>query len=252
MDFSENLKYYRKYKGVTQKELADAIGTNNTTLSNWEKDISKPDIDTIVKLSNYFGISIDDLVFFKNEKNGNENGKVYGKVSNKNAQVNAHLSEKYTSPILKEDIETIKGQPVIYSHKPSIKAVPYYDLPVSAGPLGLIDVGDGRDAAGYVDLPAFYGCEEILPVLGISMEPLIYSGDFIGVKSITNLSTRWDFLQTGKIYLIVTREERMIKYLNEASDSENIICSSPNYTSFKVHKRDILEIHRVVAVARGL
>jgi transcriptional regulator with XRE-family HTH domain len=64
MDFSAGLRHYRGLKGVTQKELASAIGANNTTVSNWEKGISKPDMDTLADLSNYFGVSVDELMFF--------------------------------------------------------------------------------------------------------------------------------------------------------------------------------------------
>lgn len=64
MNFSDGLKYYRAQQGITQKDLASAVGVNNTTISNWEKGIAKPDLDTLVRLSNYFGVCIDDLVFF--------------------------------------------------------------------------------------------------------------------------------------------------------------------------------------------
>lgn len=136
----------------------------------------------------------------------------------------------------------------------SIDLVPFYNLPVTAGALGVLESSQQHSASpdGYVRLETFNGCEKILPVVGVSMEPIIQSGDYIGIKSIDCVCRSWDFIQTGVIYLIVTREDRMIKYIEKADDEEFIVCSSPNYHTFKVHKSDILEIHRVKAVSRGL
>lgn len=133
-------------------------------------------------------------------------------------------------------------------------SIPFYDLPVSAGSLGILDLDTctTTSPSGHVQMPVFRGCEAIFPIVGISMEPIVHSGDWIGIKSIENLSRSWDFVQTGVIYLIITREDRMIKYIEKADDSDYIVCSSPNYNPFKVYKGDILNIYRVKAVAKGL
>ena len=125
-------------------------------------------------------------------------------------------------------------------------AVPYYNLPVSAGPLGILTYSNGATKPdGYIDIEAFRRCDAILPVTGVSMEPEIHSGDLVGIRKLE--SYNWEYIQTGKIYMIITHEERMIKYISKADDSEYIVCSSPNYHDFKVRKADILEIYRVIA-----
>ena len=43
----EKIKIARKAAGLTQRELADKIKVGNTTISNWEKGVSKPDPDQI-------------------------------------------------------------------------------------------------------------------------------------------------------------------------------------------------------------
>lgn len=63
MNIPRGIKYYRGLKKVTQKELAEYLGVNNTNVSNWEKGIARPDIEMIVRISNYFEISVDDLIF---------------------------------------------------------------------------------------------------------------------------------------------------------------------------------------------
>lgn len=133
-------------------------------------------------------------------------------------------------------------------------SVPFYNLPVSAGSLGILDSDDFNDHQpdGYIDLNVFDGCEALFPVIGVSMEPLISGGDWIGIKKIDNLSRSWDFLQTGVIYLIITNEDRMIKFVEKATDEDFIICNSPNYSPFKVYKGDIRKLYRVKACAKKL
>lgn len=103
---------------------------------------------------------------------------------------------------------------------------------------------------GYIDMEIFRRCDAILPVIGVSMEPEIHSGDLVGIRKLD--SYNWEYIETGKVYMIVTTEDRMIKYINRADDSDYIICSSPNYHDFKIRKADILEIYRVIANIRAL
>ena len=126
-------------------------------------------------------------------------------------------------------------------------SVPFYNLPVSAGQLAVLEseIFHQTEPDGFVELSVFEGCEAVFPITGISMEPIISSGDWIGIKTIDNLSHSWEFLQTGAIYLIITREERMIKFIEKASDEDFIVCKSPNYSPFKIFKGDILKLYRV-------
>lgn len=59
-------KYLRKREKLTQEELAKKLHLNQTTLSKWEKDKSIPDIETLIKLANFYNCSIDYLVGRKN------------------------------------------------------------------------------------------------------------------------------------------------------------------------------------------
>ncbi|MCR4952768.1 MAG: helix-turn-helix domain-containing protein [Treponema sp.] len=49
--FMENLKYYRKLKGLTQAELAEICDVSNGTIGNIECGITKPSFDLILQLS---------------------------------------------------------------------------------------------------------------------------------------------------------------------------------------------------------
>lgn len=57
-----NIKYLRTINKKTQEELANACGKKNTAVSNWEKGIRQPDAIDLAIISNFFNISIDDLM----------------------------------------------------------------------------------------------------------------------------------------------------------------------------------------------
>ena len=52
--FEERLRQLRKEKGLSQKELAEALNVANTTVSIWERGLRKPEMDTLEKVRNYF------------------------------------------------------------------------------------------------------------------------------------------------------------------------------------------------------
>lgn len=58
----ERIKYYRKKEGLTQNDLAVALGVSFQAVSNWERGIAPPDIDNIVLLAQRFNVLIDTLI----------------------------------------------------------------------------------------------------------------------------------------------------------------------------------------------
>lgn len=56
-----NLKELRKKKDETQKEIADKLGITQFTYCNYEKGKTEPDINLLIKLANYYNVSLDYL-----------------------------------------------------------------------------------------------------------------------------------------------------------------------------------------------
>lgn len=65
---NENLKNLRKTKGITQEELAIRLNVVRQTVSKWEKGLSVPDADTLIKLAEFFEVSVSELLGTKVEK----------------------------------------------------------------------------------------------------------------------------------------------------------------------------------------
>ncbi len=59
---ASNLKYLRDLKGKSQEEVGRLCGKSNTAVSNWEKGIREPEAIDLSILSNYFNVSVDDLM----------------------------------------------------------------------------------------------------------------------------------------------------------------------------------------------
>lgn len=62
IDFGSRLKEIRKSKGVTQKQLAVAIGASERGIQNYELNERKPAFDVLIALADYFNVSLDYLV----------------------------------------------------------------------------------------------------------------------------------------------------------------------------------------------
>ena len=62
MEFSEKLQELRKSRGLTQEELAEVLYVSRTAISKWESGRGYPSIDSLKEISNYFSVSIDDLL----------------------------------------------------------------------------------------------------------------------------------------------------------------------------------------------
>ena len=56
------LKEARKKAGCTQQQASDESGVALGTLRRWEQGVNEPDIDSIIKLADLYGVSTDELL----------------------------------------------------------------------------------------------------------------------------------------------------------------------------------------------
>lgn len=62
MDIGQKLKEKRADAGLSQEEFAKAMGVSRQTVSSWENNRSYPDIGSLLKLSDLYGTSLDELL----------------------------------------------------------------------------------------------------------------------------------------------------------------------------------------------
>jgi len=62
MTLGERINSLRNERNMSQADLADALGVSRQSISKWETNAAVPELDKLVKLGEYFGVSMDALI----------------------------------------------------------------------------------------------------------------------------------------------------------------------------------------------
>ena len=62
LSIGESLKYQREQNNLSQSELAKKTGLKQQMISWWEADKGLPNIEFCIKLADFYGITLDELV----------------------------------------------------------------------------------------------------------------------------------------------------------------------------------------------
>ncbi len=81
--FGERLTRLRKAKGLTQEDIASRVTISPQAVSKWENDISSPDINTLLTLSELLDVSLDELLGKESKEEVKEENKEETKETSK-------------------------------------------------------------------------------------------------------------------------------------------------------------------------
>ncbi|MDD6460805.1 MAG: helix-turn-helix transcriptional regulator [Absicoccus porci] len=93
------LKELRKEKHLTQEDLAEELHVSNRTISRWETGTSLPDINMLVMLSDFYAISIPELI----------SGERKEKMRNQESNEMAHVMAAYSHNEIKAERRKMGG-----------------------------------------------------------------------------------------------------------------------------------------------
>lgn len=62
-DLGKRIKLLRAEKNISQEELAKKVGVHTNHLSRYERDLTSPSIDVVIKMAEALDVSIDFLIF---------------------------------------------------------------------------------------------------------------------------------------------------------------------------------------------
>ena len=97
----KNLRKLRLAKGISQQQLADAVWVTQQSINKYENHNIEPDIQTMIRIADYFNTSIDYLVGHTDIERMIETVKPYDLNSNESALIDNYrtLSEKQKNAI---------------------------------------------------------------------------------------------------------------------------------------------------------
>lgn len=148
------------------------------------------------------------------------------------------LMNKYESDISKNNLNT-KSLPITnqitinefneienQNENEIFKTIPFYDINVSAGDMTFLDNGllKGAQPDGFMFIPRHIDADIAFPTYGHSMHPDISNGDVVAYKLLKDLS----FFNYGMKYLVITNEQRMVKYIKPSEKPGYIRLESKN------------------------
>lgn len=93
------IRKFRKEKGLSQKELADAIGVSFQSISFFERGDKNPSIENWIKLANFFNVSVPELQGYE-EKNVS--------IKKMNTLIQEKPNDDYTKSLVAENIRQFK------------------------------------------------------------------------------------------------------------------------------------------------
>ena len=173
----------------------------------------------------------------------------------KNVNANYILTGRGNAIIEDEDTDGVSPNmpttPTITSIPTTNKDIKILDIRVCAGQ-GIGFDGDENEIIGYVNIPEFAGCYGIT-VYGDSMYDMYMSGDTIFVREIKDKHN----IDNGQPYVIITKEDRLLKMIHIDYERKRTILSSYNNATNPDGKRkypdmeididsDILYLYKVV------
>ena len=68
MNIGTNIKRLRTAKNITQEQLAEAMNVTCAAVSKWERSETYPDITLLQPLAYFFGVTLDELMGYNEEK----------------------------------------------------------------------------------------------------------------------------------------------------------------------------------------
>ncbi len=68
LKLNERIRALRRASGRTQEELAEILGVSPQAVSRWESAAGYPDTETLPRLANCFGVSLDELFGYEGDR----------------------------------------------------------------------------------------------------------------------------------------------------------------------------------------
>jgi transcriptional regulator with XRE-family HTH domain len=225
----ENLKLLRKRRKISQEELATELNLTRSSYSGYENGVAEPNLENLMRFSEYFNISLDKLVKVDlNKLSENEWEKI-------NRGIEVDLDGKHVRILAltvdqdnNDNIELVSNQARAgyttgFSDPEYISVLPTFNLP-------------------FLKKDRKY---RTFPIKGDSMPP-VSDGSYVVAEYVEN----WNTVKDGFPYIVVTLDDGIVfkNVYKRLSDSQTFqLCSTnPLYEPYEVHANEIVEVWKFV------
>lgn len=208
----QNLKYLRKSNQISQQELANALEIPRSTLGDYERGKTEPNIALLLKMAAYFDQSVDKLI---SEKLSLEEYQIA--VSDQLKVLAISVDSNNNNNIELVDTKAEAGYLDSYQNPEYIKELPKINLPMLSN-----------------------GTYRAFQINGDSMLPMD-SGSVIICSYLENLKE----IKEDKTYVVVSKQEGLVyKRVSVDIENENLILKSDNesFLPYTIHFEDIDEL----------
>lgn len=198
--FGAVIRKYRNKSGLSQPELAELMGVSRNTITNWENDRARPEVETIRTLCSTLSIPLYELFALPNSSQLTTHEKVIFKLYRKLSPVGQRIVDRMIESVMGEEEDAwdkYLAENCILLEAPSTPAA----------------AGAGCD---FNDIPPSYmfvkkngyneDADSVIRVSGASMEPQFHDGDLVYVKYTKSVSD-------GDIVICSTADGAVIKQL---------------------------------------
>lgn len=213
---SKNIAHLRHLRGVSQEYLANDLNITRSRLSSWEEHRAEPPIDLIVRLSEYFNVSIDSLLKIDLTKVNDLRDLL--KIGGNRILFPVMVDGEGKDLVELVPIRASAGYLQGYSDESFIESLPRISLP-------------------FTDSGKFRG----FPIQGDSMPP-IEQGAYIIGKYVEELTD----IKDGRTYVVLTQNDGLVykRLYNKIEEDGTIHLHSDNkaYYPYQVKPEEVFEL----------
>jgi transcriptional regulator with XRE-family HTH domain len=240
MYLAANLKFLRKKSGKTQDALSSEVKIGRTTIANYEAGISEPNVETLITIANFFGVSMDELLSKNLEK------EPLTSPDEKDEMLRKAFADKQGKPL--------QLQPAGYSGMPKVVTVDTSGndniiyVPVKARAGYLLGYGDAEfiESLPSFRLPGLSNATyRMFEVEGPSMAPNILNGDRIIGEWVESLKD----IRDNRVYVVVhsggVAVKRLVNRLKERGKiylKSDTVAHRHEFPTIEIDPDDIKEV----------
>lgn len=229
MEIGNNLKLLRKRIGKSQEEVAKGMNMTRSTYSGYENGVAQPNIDSLIQLSNFYGVSVDELIKKDFLKYSESDWKRIDQGLTVNVQglqlrILTSMVDRNNEDLIELiPLKASAGYTSGYADPDYLKVLPTFTLPF---------LSKDRKYRSF-------------PIKGDSMPPVV-EGSFVVGEFVQN----WMSIRNGTPCIVVTRDEgivfKIVYNLLDSKQSFQLCSTNPFYEPYLVHANDVLEIWKFV------